>query len=205
MRDPEAGLRSRDPAVSGNFAGDRYLPAVKPVLYTVGHSTRSAEELVALLREAGVRALADVRRFPSSRRHPQHDRAALERSLGEVGIRYAWLGERLGGRRRQVVPAERSPNRAWKVAGFRSYADAMETPDFQDGAAELDALAREAPTAVMCAERLWWRCHRRLLADLFTVRGFRVVHLVEPGKTQEHALSEHAKVEDGRITYPALL
>lgn len=174
-------------------------------LYTVGHSTRSAEELRALLAEAGVRILADVRRFPASRRHPQHGREALGRSLAEAGVRYVWLGESLGGRRGPARPAEPSPNRAWKVAGFRSYADAMETPDFQAGAARLEALAREAPTAVMCAERFWWRCHRRLLADLFAVRGFRVVHLVDLGKTQEHELAEFAKVEGGRLTYPALL
>lgn len=175
------------------------------ILYTVGHSTRSAEELRALLLEADIRTLADVRRFPASRRNPQHERTALEHSLAEADIRYVWLGESLGGRRGRVMPAEESPNRAWKVAGFRNYADAMETAQLQAGAAELGALAREAPTAVLCAERFWWRCHRRLLADLFTVRGFRVVHLVDPGKTQEHELAEFAKVEDGRLTYPALL
>jgi uncharacterized protein (DUF488 family) len=160
---------------------------------------------VALLRDAGVELLADVRRFPGSRRHPQHAREALERTLAEAGLGYRWLGETLGGRVGPVLPVEESPNRAWTVAAFRNYADAMTLPAFQQGFAELCRLARETPTGVMCAERLWWRCHRRLLADLLVVRGFRVVHLLEPGQASDHALSEWARVEDGKLSYPALL
>ena len=146
-----------------------------------------------------------MRRFPASRRHPQHNRGPLSETLGAAGIRYVWFGEELGGRRSQILPPEKSPNRAWTVPGFRHYADATSTPAFQSAFARLEALAREAPTAVVCAERLWWRCHRRLLADSFAVRGWRVVHLLDPEKSSEHALSEWARVEKGVLTYPALL
>ncbi len=174
-------------------------------VYTVGHSTRSADELIELLSELGVRQLADVRRFPSSRRNPQHNRAALERTLAGHGIGYTWLGESLGGRRKASLPLEESPNRAWRVPAFRSYADAMQSPEFIAGVEALEALARAQPTAFMCAERLWWQCHRRLLADLFVVRGWVVEHLLDLGRNEPHALSEWARVENGVLSYPALV
>jgi uncharacterized protein (DUF488 family) len=178
---------------------------MNPAVYTVGHSTRSAEELFAVLRDAGVQALADVRRFPASRRHPQHNRGALERALAEAGIAYVWLGEALGGRRKQTVPIEQSRNNGWDVAAFRYYADAMSTAEFHAGIAALEALARDSPTAFMCAERLWWSCHRRLIADFLTVRGWPVVHLFDIGKQQPHTLTEFARVADGELTYPSLM
>lgn len=122
-------------------------------LFSVGHSTRNLEELVMLLREAGVEAIADVRRFPASRRHPQFRREALEAELAACGIRYEWLGQSLGGRRRETIPVEESPNRAWQVPAFRHYADAMVTPEFLRGVERIEALARAAPTAFLCAER----------------------------------------------------
>jgi len=176
-----------------------------PAIYTIGHSTRSADELIGLLSEAGAQVVADVRRFPASRRHPQHNRAALERSLGAAGIAYRWLGEALGGRVAQSVPAERSHNAAWQVAAFRHYADAMAAPSFRAGIDTLEALARSQPTAFMCAERLWWSCHRRLIADYLTVRGWPVVHLLDVGKHDLHRLPEFARVVDGELTYPALV
>ncbi|MGH7802757.1 MAG: DUF488 family protein, partial [Candidatus Binatia bacterium] len=166
---------------------------------------QTAADFRTLLDEAEVRVLADVRRFPSSRRHPQYDRAALERSLGEGGIRYVWLGGSLGGRRKALVPAEQSANRAWQVEAFRHYADAMGTQEFRAGVATLEALAADAPTVFVCAEKLWWQCHRRLLADLLIVRGWDVVHLLEPGRRDRHRLCEWARVEGGVLTYPALL
>ena len=175
------------------------------VIYTVGHSTRSADELLALLQDAGVRELVDVRRFPASRRHPQHNRGALEGSLAAAGIAYRFLGESLGGRVPQRVPTAASRNNGWNVPAFRYYADAMPAPEFQGGLARLEADARQRPTAVLCAERLWWQCHRRLIADALTVRGWTVVHLLEPGKSQEHRLTEFARVEDGALIYPALV
>jgi uncharacterized protein (DUF488 family) len=129
----------------------------------------------------------------------------LEQSLATAGLSYTWLGGSLGGRVKPVLPVEQSPNRAWTLAAFRNYADAMGQPAFQRGFAELETLARRRPTAVMCAERLWWRCHRRLLADLLLVRGFRVVHLLDSGKANDHELTEWARVDDGTLTYPALL
>jgi len=174
-------------------------------LYTVGHGARASAELLALLGSVDVRVLADVRRFPASRRHPQHGRAALERALGAAGIRYAWLGESLGGRRAESVPAEASRNAAWQVPAFRNYADAIPSRGFRAGLAELEALARGAPTAILCAERDFAQCHRRILADLFVARGWRVVHLVDPGKREEHALAPFARAADGTVTYPALL
>lgn len=111
----------------------------------------------------------------------------------------------LGGRRKEALPIERSPNRAWQVPAFRHYADAMATPEFRSGVERLEALARDAPTDCLCAEKLWWRCHRRLLADLLVARGWRVIHLLEAGRSAEHELSEWARVDGGNVTYPALL
>jgi uncharacterized protein (DUF488 family) len=160
---------------------------------------------VLLLRDAEIGLVADVRRFPHSRRHPQHDGAAMERSLADAGIRYAWFGEGLGGRVPETVPPERSRNRAWREPAFRRYADAMAGAAFRAAFAELEALARASPTAILCSERLWWQCHRRLLADLLTVRGWRVSHLLEPGKTAPHELAPWARVEDGELCYPGLV
>ena len=175
------------------------------VVHTAGHGTRTAEELSALLREAAVVLVADVRSFPGSRRNPQHARAELERWLPQEGIRYLWLGERLGGRRPAIRRPEDSLNAAWHEAALRNYADYLGTPDGVAGLRELEALARETSTAMLCAERLYWRCHRRILADALLARGWRVIHLLEPGKTQEHTLTAWARVTDGVVTYPALV
>lgn len=180
--------------------------ALRETVYSVGHSTRSGDDLLALLREAGVRTLADVRRFPGSRRHPWFAREALATQLGDAGIGYLWLGQGLGGRVRETVEPEASPNRAWSEPAFRRYADAMPSEVFRRAFAELEARAREAPTAFLCAERLWWRCHRRLLADYLVARGWRVVHLLDPGRADEHTLSAWARVgRDGALTYPSLV
>ena len=176
-----------------------------PTIHTIGHSTRLADELIAVLHAAGVNALADVRRFPASRRHPQHNRGALERTLPAAGITYTWLGESLGGRRRQTVPTERTPNNGWNVPAFRYYADAMSTPEFRAGIEQLEALGHGQPTAFMCAERLWWSCHRRLIADLLTVRGWSVIHLLDEKTRPPHRLTEFARVADGELTYPSLV
>jgi uncharacterized protein (DUF488 family) len=174
-------------------------------IWTAGHGARSAGELTELLQGAGVRTLADVRRYPSSRRHPQHGRGALERSLAAAGIRYVWLGESLGGRREAVLAPEESPNRAWRIPAFRHFADAMHTPAFLAGFEELERIASAEPLSLLCAERLWWQCHRRLIADLLVVRGWRVLHLLDPARADPHELSPFARLDDhGRLTYPAL-
>jgi uncharacterized protein (DUF488 family) len=173
------------------------MPAA--TLYTIGHSTRSSEELLALLREAGVERLTDVRAFPSSRRHPQFNRAALGEWLGAAGIDYRHMPA-LGGRR---SPVPGSPNGGWREVAFQGYADHMRSAEFQDALAALEAAAGEAPTAIMCAEAVWWRCHRRLIADALVARGWRVEHLGIGEGHAIHELTEFAVVgQDGGLTYP---
>ena len=173
--------------------------------YSVGHSNREPDELLDLLREAGIATLADVRRVPASRRHPWFARAALDAALAGAGIRYRWLGEGLGGRRAPMRPVEASPNAALREEAFRAYADAFDEPHFQRELGILEQLAADAPTAMLCAERDWRRCHRQLLSDVLVARGREVIHLVGPGRRETHQLHEWARVSDGRVTYPALL
>ena len=162
-------------------------------IYTIGHSTRTLDELVALLRDHGVTRLADIRRYPGSKRLPHFSRESLERSLP---LDYEHF-EELGGRRR---PAEDSPNGAWRNDQFRGYADHMATEAFQSA---VDRLLRDdRPTAVMCAEAVPWRCHRNLLADELVRRGIEVLHIVGPGSAQPHALSKMARIEPNRVIYP---
>jgi len=174
-------------------------------VHAAGHGTRTAEELGALLREAEIGVVADVRSIPGSRRNPQHGRSELERWLPMAGIRYVWLGKSLGGRRRQARRPEDSPNAAWLEPAFRNYADYLGTAEGEAGLAELEALAHTVPTAILCAERLFWRCHRRIIADALFARGWQIVHLLEPGKSQVHTLTAWARVTDRVVTYPALV
>lgn len=169
-------------------------------LLTVGHSTHPLEDFLALLREADVAALADVRRYPGSRRHPQFGSEALEAALASAGITYRHLLE-LGGRR---APAPDSGNDGWRVAGFRGYADHLRSEEFEEGRAALAALAGEHRTAVMCAEAPWWRCHRRLIADVFTFAGNDVRHLMPGGRLVDHEPPPFAvRADDGLPAYPA--
>ena len=168
-------------------------------VYTIGHSTRSLEELLALLGESDVRLVADVRAFPSSRRHPQFNRGALASCLPQAGISYRHLAG-LGGRR-EPVPG--SPNGGWQEQALQGYADHMRTGEFQAALAELEAAAAQTPAATMCAEAVWWRCHRRLIADALLVRGWRVEHLGIGASRVVHELTEFAVLDaDGVITYP---
>jgi len=169
-------------------------------VFTLGHSTRSAAELIALFAGAGVERLVDVRRFPGSRRHPQFGREALAIALSEAGIEYRHAAD-LGGRRQ---PRPDSPNTAWRVAAFRGYADYMDSPEFRAALDRLVAWSAERPTAVLCAEAVPWRCHRRLIADALVARGIDVVHLLAPGRSEHHALHPDARVlPDHRLVYPA--
>jgi len=167
--------------------------------FTIGHSTHALDALAALLEGHGVRHVADVRRFPGSRRNPQFGRAALAGGLASHGIGYTHL-EALGGRR-SVTAGSR--NGGWENAAFQGYADHTATPEFATGLAALEALGDATPTAVMCAEALWWQCHRRLVADALVARGWAVDHIGPNGAIAAHALTSFAVVEDGRITYPA--
>ena len=167
--------------------------------FTIGHSTHALDAFCALLEGHGVRRVADVRRFPGSRRNPQFAREALAEGLRLGGIDYAHL-DALGGRR-SVLPG--SPNGGWENAAFQGYADHMGTAAFAAGLAELEALAGAAPTAVMCAEALWWQCHRRLVADYMLARGWTVIHLLAPGEQQAGTLTPGAVPQpDGTIRYP---
>ena len=154
-------------------------------VWTVGHSTRSGEEFAQILLAQGVQVLVDVRSFPGSRRYPQFNRAALAESLQQVGIEYKHE-PRLGGRR---TPRKDSHNTAWKNASFRAYADHMESEEFRNGVKDLLELAKTARVAVMCAEALWWRCHRRLISDYLKTEGHAVIHILDQNKTQEHPVT----------------
>jgi uncharacterized protein (DUF488 family) len=171
--------------------------AAPPRLWTIGHSTRPIGELTAMLDEAHITALADVRRYPGSRRHPHYGRDALAAVLEEAGIEYLWLPE-LGGRRE---PRRDSLNTAWRTRGFRGYADYMETAAFRVGVARLLELARATPTAMMCAEQAWQHCHRGLIADYLKATGVQVLHIVGPGRVEEHPYTEPARIVDGRLGY----
>lgn len=169
-------------------------------LYTVGHSTRTLDELVAILREAGVTRLADVRAIPRSRMNPQFNVDTVPAPLAAAGIDYHHLAA-LGGRRgtRRDAP---SSNTLWKVQAFRNYADYAQTTTFRNAIEALASLAAERPTAIMCAEAVWWRCHRRIVTDYMLVAGWRVVHLMALGQRQEAALTPGAVPRaDGSIEY----
>ena len=165
----------------------------------VGHSTRPAEELVALLQAAGVATLADVRTIPRSRANPQFEQEALSRTLARAGIRYVHL-PRLGGLRHARKGS--AENAGWRNASFRGYADHMQTPEFEEGLCELRTLAHDGPVAVMCAEAVPWRCHRSLLADALLARGVVVEHIVGRGRTRPHRLTPFARIDGRRVTYP---
>ena len=168
-----------------------------PRLWTLGHSTRPLEALLDMLAEAGIAVVADVRRYPGSRRNPQYAAEALAGGLGGAGIDYLPMPE-LGGRR---APRAGSPHTAWRNAGFRGYADYMDTPAYAAARERLQATAQDRPTAVLCAEAMWWSCHRSLIADDFKARGWEVMHLMAPGKAQVHPYTAAARIVDGRLDY----
>jgi uncharacterized protein (DUF488 family) len=169
-------------------------------IWTVGHSTRPIESLVALLQEFTIAQIVDVRRFPVSRRHPHFAGPALAGALRAARIAYSHAPE-LGGHRR---PQPASANDFWKDDALRGYADHMRTPEFQAATARLIEHAGSARTAILCAEAEPSRCHRQLTADALVARGHRVVHIFEPGRAEAHALRPEAVVaHDGRLTYPA--
>jgi uncharacterized protein (DUF488 family) len=167
-------------------------------IYTIGHSNRPLEDFLGLLEAHGMRGLADVRAFPMSRRWPHFNRDALAAALRAQAVRYEWLPA-LGGRRRQPRPD--SPHTAWTVAAFRNYADHMETEEFARGLQQLLEMAAEQRTAFMCAEALYWQCHRRLIADQLVVRGYKVLHIQTRERAVEHRLPDFARVVDGRLIY----
>ncbi len=171
----------------------------KAHVLAIGHSTRSLDELIELLRSCGVITLADVRTIPRSRRNPQFSRETMARALPAAGIGYVHLPQ-LGGLRH----ARRdSPNDAWHNASFRGYADHMMSGEFEEGLIELRTLARDGPVAIMCAEAVPWRCHRSLIADALYARGVLVHHIVGKGRTRPHRVTPFARIEGRTVRYPA--
>ena len=169
-------------------------------LWTIGHSTLALEAFLDALRAHGIRVVADVRRYPASRRHPHFESSAMARALPGSGLRYEPFRD-LGGRR-SARPASR--NSAWRNASFRGYADYMETAEYAQAMERLCRLARE-PCAVMCAEALWWRCHRALISDDLKSRGTCVLHIGSDGDVSEHPYSGAARIVDGRLSYAGQL
>jgi uncharacterized protein (DUF488 family) len=168
------------------------------IAYTVGHSTHSLERLAEILRANGVRQIADVRRMPRSRRLLHFNAESLAHSLPDAGIAYAHLPE-LGGFRK---PLRDSPNAGWENDSFRGYADYMRSDEFVAALERLMTSCRQRPTAVMCAEALWYRCHRRLIADALTARRFDVFHIRSDGRSERHVITEFAVVDGDRVSYP---
>jgi len=170
-------------------------------IYTIGHSTRPIADFVRLIEAHGVTQLVDIRSIPRSRRHPHFSSDALSASLREVDIAYRHSAA-LGGRRK---PRLDSRNTAWRVEGFRGYADYMETNAFRVALEELIAVARGTPTAMMCAEAVWWQCHRQLVADALVAQGVEVRHIASPSAAPVHTLTDFAQVEKGLVTYRRLI
>jgi uncharacterized protein (DUF488 family) len=167
-------------------------------IFTIGHSTRTLEELIQVLKAHRIATLADIRSFPMSRRLPHFNREALETSLPEAGIRYVWVKE-LGGRRKKI--RKDSPNVALRSQGFRNYADYMLTPEFQLAVDKMIKLAEHSRTACMCAERLYFRCHRMLVSDWLVAHGHDVLHIDGSGPVKRHELMAEARLMDGEVIY----
>jgi len=168
------------------------------VIWTIGHSTRPIEEFIAMLTAHRVQKLVDVRTVPRSRHVPQFNKDALPKPLRAAGIHYLHMPS-LGGLRR---PRPDSPNSGWRNAGFRGYADYMQTPEFEAALEELIRQARQQRIAIMCAEAVPWRCHRSLIADALSLRGIPVEHIMNAASARAHALTQFAKVDGFKITYP---
>ena len=175
------------------------MPKVALTLFTIGHSTRSLEEFVAILKAHGICVLADVRTVPRSRHVPQFNTETLGSDLSHTGIEYVHL-PLLGGLRKTKPD---STNLAWRNASFRGYADYMQTPAFHEGLDELVRIAATKLTTIMCAEAVPWRCHRSLIADALIARGWQVIDLMSERSAKPHKLTEFAHVEGTRVTYPA--
>ena len=167
-------------------------------LYTIGHSTRPLDDLIASLRAHQIATLVDIRAFPMSRRLPQFNRDFLEQTLPAAGIRYVWM-KALGGYRKKIL--EESPNLALRNASFRNYADYMLTPEFERAISELTTLAEQARTTYMCAERVYFRCHRMLVSDWLVAHGHEVLHIDATGPVKPHQLTAEARMLDGRLLY----
>ncbi len=166
-------------------------------IFSIGHSTHSMDEFIAMLQSFDIRMLADIRHFPGSRKYPHFNQEVLETSLRENGIGYIHLVD-LGGRRRA---RKDSANSRWRNDSFRGYADYMETRDFENAVNELERIALKQPTAYMCAEAVWWRCHRSMVSDYLKAKGWMVLHIMAAGKIEEHRYTSPARIVGDRVLY----
>jgi uncharacterized protein (DUF488 family) len=166
-------------------------------IWTIGHSTRSLQDFVALLHSFKIEILVDIRSYPGSRRYPHFNKEAMEISLPANGIRYRHLKE-LGGRRKPLV---NSINTAWRNDAFRGYADYMQTSEFKKAIDELQTIAKKQYTAYMCSEAVWWSCHRALVSDVLKLKGWTVMHIMDVGKATEHPYTKPARVVNGVLHY----
>lgn len=173
------------------------MQAAERAIWTIGHSTRSIEDFIALLRDQRIGILADIRSFPGSRRYPHFNKELLAASLQNVGIEYRHFVD-LGGRRK---PDKNSHNTGWRHPAFRGYADYMETQPFKRSAQVLEAIASEKRLAYMCSEAPWWKCHRALLSDFLKARGWKVLHIMDRGKISEHPFTGPARAVQGELFY----
>lgn len=173
------------------------MKAENKSIWTIGHSTRSFEEVVTMLHSFSIQLVVDVRSFPGSRKFPQFNKEALEIFLPENNIRYVHMIT-LGGRRKAHVD---SRNTGWRHAAFRGYADYMETSAFKDGIKELIEKALKQRTAYMCSEAVWWRCHRSMISDYLKVQGWKVMHIMGVGKAEEHPYTAPARIVNGELNY----
>ena len=166
-------------------------------MWTIGHSTRSLEEFMAMLYSFNIELVADIRSFPGSRKFPQYNKETLAVSLPGNNIQYVHL-KSLGGRRK-VKPG--SKNTGWRHVAFRGYADYMETAAFKEGIIELESVALKKRTAYMCSEAVWWRCHRSMVSDYLKVRGWKVMHIMGIGKEEAHPYTSPARIVNGELNY----
>ena len=177
------------------------MATMKPELYSIGHWNYSLERLLGLLAQHRIEVLVDIRRFPASRKFPHLNQQSLAAALPDAGMEYHWL-EALGGRRRSEKGGPASLNVGLRNESFRNYADYMLTDEFRQGVKKLLEIAVRKRTAIMCAEAVFWRCHRRLVSDFLLANGVTVQHIMPSGELHAHTLTSGAKVEDGEVTYP---
>ncbi len=166
-------------------------------IWTIGHSTHDFDGFVKILKSFGIEIVIDIRSYPGSKRYPHFNKESLQLSLPDKGIEYNHL-KNLGGRRKTKPD---SINTGWRHPAFRGFADYMETGDFKKGIVELESLAEKKRCAFMCAEALWWRCHRSLVSDFLKLRGWKVMHIMREGKAAEHSYTEPARIKNGVLTY----
>jgi len=175
------------------------MKELKKIVWTIGHSTRTFEEFIEMLRSFQIEMVADIRSYPGSRKFPQFNKESLQTTLPQNKIEYIHL-KNLGGRRKANPD---SKNTTWRHLAFRAYADYMQTNDFKEGIKELEDIALKKRTAYMCSEAVWWRCHRSMVSDYLKTYGWKVMHIMAVGKEQEHPFTAPARIENGELTYEA--